>query len=201
MLPQTTREAARRFGDATAYVTEAGRPISFAEVDRRSDEVAAGLARRGVAAGDVVALVLPPGPEYLLAYLAAAKLGAITAGVNDRLSESEREVVLGRAGPRIVLAASGVEPARGEAEVVSVAVGDRGADAPLLAELPGDGPVPDLPEDPDRPVAIIFTSGTTGAPKGALYTNRQLAFITQTDVGSTWGGGSRSFTGTSFALG
>ena len=48
-------------------------------------------------------------------------------------------------------------------------------------------------------MAIVFTSGTTGAPKGALYTNRQLAFITRTDVGDTWGGGTRSFTGTSFA--
>ncbi|HEY3723430.1 MAG TPA: class I adenylate-forming enzyme family protein [Acidimicrobiia bacterium] len=199
MLPQTTREAARRFGDATAYITEAGRPISFTDVDRRSDEVAAGLARRGVAAGDVVALVLPPGPEYLLAYLAAAKLGAITAGVNDRLSESERDVVLGRAGPRIVLAAPGIEPGASDAEIVTVAVGDQGADARLLPELHGDEPVPDLPEDPQRPVAIIFTSGTTGAPKGALYTNRQLTFITQTDVGDAWGGGARSFTGTSFA--
>src|SRR4029079_19058489 len=51
----------------------------------------------------------------------------------------------------------------------------------------------------DRPVAIIFTSGTTGAPKGALYTNRPLAFITHTDVGDHWGGGTRSLTGTSFA--
>ena len=56
-----------------------------------------------------------------------------------------------------------------------------------------------LADDPDRPVAIIFTSGTTGLPKGALYCNRQLAFITQTDVGDTWDGGGRSFSGTSFA--
>ena len=55
----------------------------------------------------------------------------------------------------------------------------------------GDAPPP-LPDDPDRPVAIIFTSGTTGLPKGALYCNRQLAFITQTDVGDTWDGGGRS---------
>src|SRR5204862_5621160 len=50
-----------------------------------------------------------------------------------------------------------------------------------------------------RPVAIIFTSGTTGLPKGALYSNRQLAFITQTDTGGAWDTGGRSFSGTSFA--
>jgi acyl-CoA synthetase (AMP-forming)/AMP-acid ligase II len=191
MLPQTTSEAARRFGDATAYVTEDGRALSFTYLDRVADAVAAGLHRRGVRVGDVVALVLPPGPEYLLAYLGAAKVGAITTGVNDRLSERERDGVLTRAAARLVLAAPGLEPEHPGAEVITVATTD---------DLPQDSePPPALADDPDRPVAIIFTSGTTGAPKGALYTNRQLAFITKTDVGDTWGGGSRSFTGTSFA--
>src|SRR5664279_5633797 len=135
MLPQTTREAARRFGDATAYVTEQGRPISYTEVDRISDEVAAGFARRGVGVGDVVALILPPGPEYLFSYLAAAKLGAITTGVNDRLSATERDVVLDRAAPRLVLAAPGVEPEDHRAEVVTVAVGAADPDAPVLSDL------------------------------------------------------------------
>lgn len=191
MLPQTMREAARQFGDATAYITEDGRALSFNSLDRTSDEVAAGLSRRGVRAGDVVTLILPPGPEYLLAYLGAAKVGAITAGINDRLSRPERDAVLTRADPRLVIAAPGLEPHTTRADVIRCA---SEADLPRASESP-----PALPDDPDRPVAIIFTSGTTGAPKGALYTNRQLAFITQTDVGDTWGGGTRSFTGTSFA--
>ena len=62
-----------------------------------------------------------------------------------------------------------------------------------------DATPPPLADDPDRPVAIIFTSGTTGLPKGALYCNRQLAFITQTDTGGAWDTGGRSFSGTSFA--
>ena len=60
--------------------------------------------------------------------------------------------------------------------------------ARLGYESHGEAP-PALPDEPERPVAIVFTSGTTGTPKGALYCNRQLAFITATDVGDAWGGG------------
>ena len=70
MIPTTVAEAARRFGDRIAYVTESGWSLSYDDIDRISDEIAAGLAREGVREGDVVALVLPPGPEYLLAYCA-----------------------------------------------------------------------------------------------------------------------------------
>jgi acyl-CoA synthetase (AMP-forming)/AMP-acid ligase II len=182
-LPATIAEAARRFGDRTAYITDAGWSISYADIHRVSDEVATGLSARGLGEGDVLALLLPPGPEYLLAYCAAAKVGAITAGVNDRLSERERTAVLDIAGPKLVIDAP---PA--------AALDD------VLADFRGSADaVPELPDDPDRAVAIIFTSGTTGLPKGALYCNRQLAFITQTDIGDTWDGGGRSFTGTSFA--
>ena len=70
----------------------------------------------------------------------------------------------------------------------------------MLAAVRVDGEAPAAaPSDPERPVAIIFTSGTTGLPKGALYCNRQLSFITQTDVGDTWGGGGMALSGTSFA--
>src|SRR4051794_21506393 len=54
MIPRTVAEAARRFGDRIAYVTERGWPLTYADVDRISDEVAVGLAREGVGEGDVV---------------------------------------------------------------------------------------------------------------------------------------------------
>ncbi len=185
-LPWTIAEAARRFADRTAYVTPLGWSLSYADVDRLSDEVAVGLSARGVKAGDVVALVLPAGPEYLLTYAAAAKLGAITAGVNDRLSEREREAILAVAGPSLVVTSETAPPSASSETV--------------LDDLRARGEAPfELAPDPERPVAIIFTSGTTGLPKGALYCTRQLAFITQTDVGDSWEGGGRSFSGTSFA--
>ena len=197
MLPQTTLEAARRFGDATAYVAADGWAISYADVARGAGAIAAGLTRRGVGVGDVVALVLPPGPEYLFAYLGAAAVGAITTGVSDRLAPAERDAILALADPRLVIAGPGLGPARVGAEVMEAPPAEH-ADG-VLADLRANDDVPALSNDLDRPVAIIFTSGTTGLPKGALYTNRQLEFITATDVGDGWGGGTRSFTGTSFA--
>lgn len=196
MLPRIASEAARRFGDATAYVTPDGWTLSYIDVDRESDRVAAGLARRGVVPGDVVALVLPPGPEYLITYLAAAKAGAITAGVNDRLASAERDAILAIAAPGLVFCAPGFEPA--DTGLAAEVVEPAGAPGGILTSLAGDE-IPDLSPDPDRAVAIVFTSGTTGLPKGALYSNRQLEFITTTDVGDRWGGGTRSMTGTSFA--
>ncbi len=195
MLPQIALEAARRFGEATAYVAPDGWALSYSEVDRLSDRVAAGLRHRGIGVGDVVALMLPPGVEYLVAYLAAAKVGAVTTGVNDRLAPPEQHAVLAIAQPRLVVAHPGVPD-------LPFALEESGpADRPsmVLAELQRDETVPPLAPEPDRAVAIVFTSGTTGQPKGALYTNRQLAFITHTDVGDTWGGGSRNLSGTSFA--
>jgi acyl-CoA synthetase (AMP-forming)/AMP-acid ligase II len=196
MIPETLREAARRFGDSVAYVTPRGWPITYAQLDRVSDEVGAALAHRGVRAGDVVALVLPPGIEYLVAYLAIAKLGAITAGVNDRLAAPERARVLELADPRLVLAAPGRCDERFDTEELTTA---ESIDRLLTTLRIPDATPPPLPDDPDRAVAIIFTSGTTGTPKGALYGNRQLRFITETDVGGNWGTGGRSYNGTSCA--
>jgi len=196
MIPETLREATRRFGDSPAFVTPAGWEITYTELDRVSDEAAAGLVARGVGPGDLVALVLPPGIEYLVSYLATAKVGAITAGVNDRLAGPERATVLDLAGPALVLAGPGLAGGDHRIEEHTPA----GALGELLPGLriPGATPPP-LAPDPDRDAAIVFTSGTTGTPKGAVYTNRQLAFITDTDVGDAWGTGGRTYNGTSAA--
>ena len=196
MLGLITRGAAQRFGMTPAYISPAGWPLSYQELDQISDEVASGLSARGLKLGDVVSLLLPPGLEYLVSYVGAAKIGAITAGVNYRLTANEQLAILNNADPKLVITTVGGDsfgfPAVELTEADSL--------NNLSAEIREPDSAPEiLSSDPNRPVAIIFTSGTTGTPKGALYCNRQLEFITQTDVGDNWGGGTLSFTGTSFA--
>jgi acyl-CoA synthetase (AMP-forming)/AMP-acid ligase II len=164
VLAATVREAARRFGELTAFVDPDGSRLSYAALDARSDRVAAGLAARGVHPGDRVVLRLPSETGYVVAYVATAKLGGITAGINPRLAPPEQEASVALADPAVVL--------------------DDPADVAALARA--EGPVPVLPPDPDRPVAIVFTSGTTGLPKGALFCERQLEAVAATDTGGAW---------------
>src|SRR4051812_46648627 len=166
MLGRVSREAAERFGDDIAYVAPSGWSLSYGALDQLADEVASGLAARGVGEGDVVALVLPQTPEYFVAYVAAARLGAITAGVNPRLAPPERAAVLGAARPRIVLASADLAPAGTDIEIVEVAAVDNVDDA--LATIRADGAPRARADDPERAVALVFTSGTTGTPKGAV---------------------------------
>ena len=166
MLAATVRSAALRFGPQAAFVDPDGTPLSYADLDRRSDAVAAGLVARGVGPGDRVVLRLPSDTGYVIAYAAAAKAGAITAGINPRLAPPEQEALVALADPALVL-------------------DDPGDVAGLAAA--GDGhPAPVLDPDPDRPVAIVFTSGTTGLPKAALFCERQLEAVAVADTGGAW---------------
>ena len=179
ILAAALRGAAERFGEAPALVADDGEEISFRDLDGWSDEVAAGLARAGVGEGSVVALRMGSCPEYAAAYLALAKLGAVTAGVNPRLTEAEQDTALAVVGPDEVL---------GEKDVAALRLAGAAASGASAVGA-----------DPDRPVCIVLTSGTTGQPKGAVFTDRQLAAVVEIDTGGAWGGGGPMLSGTQFA--
>lgn len=196
-------EAAYRFGDRPAVVAPSGWSPSYSLLDRFPDAVAGGLHRRGLRAGDVLALALPSSPEYLIADVAAAKLGAITAGINPRFAAEQRRALLDVAGPRLLV---------GTHELLAGAPPDLESVAVSLAENPhralrdlrsgGDAPAPPVPRppsDPHRPVAIVFTSGTSGMPKGAVFTGAHLAAIAQLDVGTRRNGGGPMLVSTELA--
>jgi acyl-CoA synthetase (AMP-forming)/AMP-acid ligase II len=174
VLAVTVREAARRSGDLTAFVDPDGSRLSYRELDRRSDAIAARLADRGVGEGERVVLRLPSDSRYVLAYAAAAKLGAVTAGINPRLAPPEQQALVELAEPALVLTAGEDVD---DLERAGGALAGRGRRLPAL------------PADPDRPVAIVFTSGTTGLPKGAVFCERQLEAVASADTGGAWAPG------------
>jgi acyl-CoA synthetase (AMP-forming)/AMP-acid ligase II len=170
------REAAQRNGDVEAYVEPAteGRPrraLTFAEWDRAADGVAGFFSARGVGKGDVVCLVLPSSIDYAVCYAALLRLGAITSGLNPRLGAAEVASVLERTAPVLVVAEPGWSPpsAPGRVPVVrhdEVAAASFGAPPDAWPELTSRDPV-----------AVVWTSGTTGTPKGAVFDHANLAAV------------------------
>jgi acyl-CoA synthetase (AMP-forming)/AMP-acid ligase II len=165
MLAAEIRTAAQRFGDATMMVAEDG-ALTYHSLDSRSQRIAAGLWRSGVRAGDRIALRLPSGTSYLLAYAAAAKLGAAVAGINSGLASAEQNKLVALAEPALVL--DSVDAVR------------------TLEENSGPTQLPYLPEDPARLAALVFTSGTSGLPRAAMFTEAQLAAVMALETGGVW---------------
>ncbi|WP_166903432.1 class I adenylate-forming enzyme family protein [Mycobacterium sp. DL440] len=165
----STRElldaAALAHGDREAYV-EPGARVTFAEWIGRARSVAAQFADLGVGKGDVVTFWLPSGIDYATCYAAAAMIGAITTGLNPRLGRREIESIVQQADPALIVADGrlGELPTAGRRVLRQDALSTDSAAVAPPAELTRRDPV-----------ALIFTSGTTGTPKGAVYDGDRLA--------------------------
>lgn len=205
MLTEISRRAARDFAATAAFVTDPATgpswSITYAELDAAADEAAAGLVARGLGRRSVLALVTPSVIDYVVLYLAAARTGAVTAGLNPRFTPAEIRSGLAVLSPDLVIATSdlahGADSVDAPVEILDP--GDGPATAAAAFRVAGAGPHPDLPDDPERPVCICFTSGSTGQPRGAWYANRQLTTIAQLDTGGAWGGGGHGLSSTQFA--
>lgn len=158
--------AAEQFGDRVAYV-DGDERVTFAEWLRAADAVAADLVERGVRPGDVVALMLPPSIDFAVAYAAAVKAGAVATALNTRLGEREVAAILERCAPTLVIRDEALGLPAVPPRVPVVARIDLATEGPYLgAARP--------PRRPDDPVVIVWTSGTTGLPKGAWFDHRAL---------------------------
>ena len=170
---------------ATAVTELSGaaqRSITFADLASRVEQVAAGLAARGVAPGDRVAVLVPPGIELMTYVYALWRLGAVIVIADAGLGIPRLGAALRSAGPRWVI---GIPKALALVAVTRVP-GER-----ITADLPGvqgdalaaagqaflaeGGCLPDALELSDEAdAAVLFTSGATGPPKGVVYTRAGL---------------------------
>ena len=161
-----------------------GKSTTWGELDDRIRRVAAGLHARGVHKGDRVAILMLNRPEFVELALAANAIGAIAVPVNFRLAPEEAAYVLRHSDAKIVvtdaplaaLAAAAVTAAGTTTRIVTVGVPDSAAESFIafdeLLDCATDAPAVDIDE---RDVALImYTSGTTGRPKGAMLTHLNL---------------------------
>ncbi|HET9661670.1 MAG TPA: long-chain fatty acid--CoA ligase, partial [Thermomicrobiales bacterium] len=173
--------AARRFGSRTALLVEE-RAFTFRELDQLSNRAANGLFAAGVQPGDRVTLYGPNCWEWLVAYYAIAKVGAVVNPINVMLTAEEVRYVVEDSGARAVIASPDKgEPLldmKGTANLADVVLwGDdvtTGATAFADWQIHGKPVFDAVQRDPNALAAICYTSGTTGYPKGAMQSHRSV---------------------------
>ena len=150
--------------------------LTFADLDRLSDQVAHGLAARGVGKGNRVAIAMRNCPSWIIAYMGILKAGGVATLLNGWWQAAEMEHAIQLTDPMLVIA----DPARAKRiaercavrDILAIAVDRPAADAlgELMTAAPGA-----LPEiTPADDATILFTSGSTGDSKGALSTHRAV---------------------------
>lgn len=157
-----------------------GRQIGYGELDRAAAQVAAWLARRGVVQGDRVALILPNCPEFVIAHQGALRLGAIVVSLHPDTRTRALEHMLGDSAPRVVFvtpeSAAQVPWDRLDFAPQAVVVeGEWPGATPMSHLLQGRGREP-VPVAPEAPAVILYSSGTTGLPKGVTLSHGNLDF-------------------------
>ena len=174
------REAAREHPGRCA-LDDGARQLSYGELDAEVERVAAGLCACGVARGDVVGAWLPNGIEYVIVVLATARAGAVFAPINPRLRATEVAGLLAQARPRCLFldssVAAGALEAASRAGLEAIRMVSVDAEESSVPGLHGFAQWPvgrcELPVvGEDDVFSLMFTSGTTGVPKGALATHR-----------------------------
>ncbi|MGZ5369124.1 MAG: AMP-binding protein [Aeromicrobium sp.] len=166
----------------------AGVRLTYAELDKRVDDVARGLISRGIAKGDRVGIWAPNCLEWFLIQYATARIGAILVNINPSYRTHELAFVLNQAGVRMLVSAvefrtsnyrAMIDEVRGGVETLRdvVFIGD-----PSWDDLVGDGAATETAAVLERsaelshhdPINIQYTSGTTGFPKGATLSHRNI---------------------------
>ena len=163
--------------------------LTYAALDARSDAIAAGLARRGIGRGTRTVVMVRPTPEFFLLMFALFKAGAVPVLVDPGIDRRALKQCLDEARPQAFIGIPLAQAARvllgwARSAQVRITTGRRAlaSDATLAqVEREGAGAGPQLADtQPDDVAAILFTSGSTGVPKGVVYRHRHL--VAQVDM-------------------
>jgi long-chain acyl-CoA synthetase len=158
--------ALQYFPQHTALLRD-GRAVTFLELDIRVRKIAAALQRRGFLSGERLAFLMPNGPEYIELIYACSLLGVIAVPINTRYSGAEIDRLLADARPRGLIRHSKFPPPTVRLEWQHV------IDLDPFDEVEGELYAGEF-YDPAAILVLLYTSGTTGAPKGAALTHANI---------------------------
>ena len=178
--------------DKPAVIFE-DRPVTYGQMNRQTNQLANFFRQSGLKKGDRIAVDLLNCPEFLVSYFAAAKLGLIFVPLNYRLVSGELRYQINQCRCRLIIFheqfSRYIEPIKDAVTVKKenfICLTDPAAPGPVpgwatdfhsaVGGQPGKEPVPDEPIDLDDPFVILYTSGVTGRPKGAVVTHGQTYF-------------------------
>ena len=175
------RETASRSPGKPAVLYPGG-ALTYGELDAASDQLAAGLEAHGIGPGDPVALQLPNIPQFLVAYFGILKAGAVVVPLNVMFKAPEVAFHLRDSAAKILITWAGIAgqaaagaAAAGLSAIYAVGPGDDADGAsPFTALLAPAGGARLAAREPADTAVIMYTSGTTGRPKGAQLTHLQL---------------------------
>ena len=154
-------------------IIDGARKFTYAQLDSRTNRLANAMTRLGLGSGDRVAILAHNCAEYLDVELAAAKTGAIVAALNWRLGKRELAHCINLVEPKIIIAQADLAPVLDDLDIPAherILFGD-GYES-LLAGA--DDRAADVAVAPEDGLVILYTSGTTGLPKGALISHRAM---------------------------
>jgi len=169
-----------------------GEKITYLDLHRRASRTSCWLQSLGIEKGDRVAAMLDNSPEFIDLYLACSETGAIFVPINTRLSGGELSFILENSGPKLFVFGSrfgdiieSLNPSEEWPSLTLAVVGNSEAHAGIpdyitqTSAFEGEAPSSAClkgPSDPEDPQIIMYTSGTTGQPKGAILPHRKLFF-------------------------
>jgi fatty-acyl-CoA synthase len=167
-----SHHAGRRPQQLAIHDLHTGRKFSYADLDDRIARLTAALAARGIAKGDRIALLAPNCTEYFELQFACGRLGAIMLPLNWRLTVPELEYILGDSSPKLLIHDKGFAAQAAALSNDRIEIDHDRPDSAYeraLAEA-GAGPAPVALTHDDIGM-VMYTSGTTGHPKGAMITH------------------------------